>query len=102
EGIDLILRRLATVLLCALWLALLAGLLGRHDWVLELFSHFRVQYALLFAALAAWLLLARRKALAVPAIAGALISAVPLAGYIDLPTSAAQAGVDRFRLVSFN
>ena len=39
------------------WLALLAGLLGRAAWPFDLFAHFRVQYAALFVLLALLLLI---------------------------------------------
>ena len=53
EGDDVILpvqrrRRLAVAALVTLWCALLAAMLGRYAWPLDLFAHFRVQYALLF------------------------------------------------------
>jgi endonuclease/exonuclease/phosphatase (EEP) superfamily protein YafD len=45
-------RRIAVASLVTLWCTLLAAMLGRYAWPLDLFSHFRVQYALLFLILA--------------------------------------------------
>lgn len=86
----------------AVLLALLAGLLGRFAWPLDLFSHFRVQYTVLLLLLAITLLRYRRRALAVLSLVGAVISAVPVAAYVSMPARAAEAGSRSFRLVSFN
>jgi endonuclease/exonuclease/phosphatase (EEP) superfamily protein YafD len=97
----------------AVWLALLAGMLGRHYWLLDLFAHFRLQYLALFIVFAAILLVVRRRQMALLAVAGVLLSALPLLGSAGLPQSAvAKAGGPNgnvrgnvrgnFRLVTFN
>jgi endonuclease/exonuclease/phosphatase (EEP) superfamily protein YafD len=88
------------------WLALLAGLLGRAAWPFDLFAHFRVQYAALFVLLTLVLLILRRPVLALVALAGVGVSAVPLIPYLLAESSgaAAVAAVDdpTFRVLSIN
>lgn len=86
-----------------MWAALLAGIFGRYAWPLELLSHFRLQYALLFAGLTLVLALLGRRSLALLSLAGALLSAAPLGSYLAWPGQHANADTaDRFRLVTFN
>jgi endonuclease/exonuclease/phosphatase (EEP) superfamily protein YafD len=99
---DLTIRRIASVALVALWLALLAAYAGAFAWFLDLFTHFRVQYAALFIICAAALLATNRRTLAIAACVGALLSAWPLAGYVAVPAGIAEAGPEHFRVVSFN
>ncbi len=70
-------RRLAVASLIALWCALLAAMLGRYAWPFDLFAHFRVQYTLLFLIVAILLFALRAPLLAVVAIAGAVVGAIP-------------------------
>ena len=95
-----------------LWAALLAGMFGRQGWVLDLFAHFRPQYASLFL-VAALVSFARRHAvLALASMAGAVLAVVPVAQHLGLPSISAQAvgsstaGVQDvaapFRLVTYN
>jgi endonuclease/exonuclease/phosphatase (EEP) superfamily protein YafD len=98
-------RRLTLVGTAAVWLALLGGLLGRLAWPLDLLAHFRVQYAALFLLLAGMALLCRSYRIAVPALAGSVVSAVPLLPYVmgePLPAAIAVTREQTFRLVSFN
>lgn len=100
-------NKLAIVATVAVWLALLAGLLGRVAWPLDLFAHFRVQYAALFALLACLLLLLRRRWLAVTAAFGCAVSLVPLLPYLvggPVPVATATTAVreETFRVLSFN
>lgn len=95
-------RRLAVASLIALWCALLAAMLGRHAWPLDLFSHFRVQYTLLFLVVAILLFALRSPLLGVAAIAGAIVGAIPIVGYMGVPTARAEAGAAKFRVVAFN
>lgn len=88
--------------LAALWFALIAALLGRYGWQLDLFTHFRVHFAALFAACCVVLLIAQRRRPAVLAALGALLSAAPTIGYWAPPWSRAQAQATSFRLVTFN
>ena len=105
---DTVLRKsvqLASLALIGVWLALLAGLLGRIAWPLDLFAHFRVQYAALFVLLAVVLLLLRRYLHAGAALVGVVISAVPLFPYVSseaLSTAVATSREETFRVVSFN
>src|SRR5262245_61424742 len=95
---DLTIGRIASAALVALWLALLAAYAGAFGWFLDLFAHFRVQYAALFVVCAAMLLAANRRVLALTACVGALLSAWPLAGYVAVPAGIAEAGPERFRV----
>jgi endonuclease/exonuclease/phosphatase (EEP) superfamily protein YafD len=102
QGHDLSIDRLALAAVAALWLALLAALLGRFAWIFDLFAHFRAQYAVLFAVLAILLTVRRQRTGAIVASAGALFAAAPLAIHVGLPASPAQAGTGHFRVVSYN
>ncbi len=96
-----IIRKLAVAGTQLVWLALLAGLLGRVAWPFDLFAHFRVQYAALFVLLAVVLLLLRQWVFALMALAGLVVSAVPLFAYLpDEP--AATLTTPTFRVLSFN
>lgn len=95
-------RKFATAAVLGVWGALLAGFLGRFAWPLDLFSHFLLQYALLFALFAIALLILERHKLAALSLAGALVSAGALIGYAGLPAQPAETRSKSFRLVSFN
>lgn len=60
-------------------LATLAGFLGAWSWALDLFSHFRVQYALLLLGVAVVGALRRRRWIAWPALGVALIDLAAVA-----------------------
>lgn len=78
-------RRRATRMLLALTVAgALAGTcasLAHLAWWLELFSHFRLQYALLLAACGVGLAVLRRPAIGLAALALAAVNALPLLHY---------------------
>lgn len=96
------------------WLALLAGLLGRAAWPFDLFAHFRIQYAALFVLLTLVLLLLRRWLVALAAVIGLAVSAVPLLPYVikdgvmktghaaPVGSVSAQPAAPNFRLLTFN
>lgn len=84
----------------ALWIALGAAYLGRWWWPLDLFSHFKVQYAVLFAFACIAGLMSKRHLIAALAGAGAVVSGSSVVAYAGL-TSASASTAD-FRLVSFN
>jgi endonuclease/exonuclease/phosphatase (EEP) superfamily protein YafD len=87
------------------WLALLAGLLGRFAWLFDLFAHFRVQYAALFIVLMLLLLVLRQWIVALAALAGLAVSVVPMVPYISHDvggTASATTNDPTFRLLSFN
>jgi endonuclease/exonuclease/phosphatase (EEP) superfamily protein YafD len=88
--------------LIALWCALLAAILGRYAWPLDLFANFRVQYALLFLIVAIALFALRAPLLGTVAIAGAIVGAIPIVSYMGVPTARAEAGSARFRVLTFN
>jgi endonuclease/exonuclease/phosphatase (EEP) superfamily protein YafD len=92
------------VVVAALWLALLGSMLGRFAWPLDLLVHFRVQYAVLFLALAALLLFTKgNRLLIAAALVGALVSAVPIVPYVNfLDRPAMAASPVGFRLLTFN
>lgn len=88
-----------------IWAALLAGLFGRAAWPLDLFTHFRVQYTALFVVFAVVLLVMRRFWMALVALVGCGVSAVPLFPYIlddSIPTARAATHEQNFRLLSIN
>lgn len=95
-------RKLAAASLLVLCIALTAALLGKNWWALDLFAHFRVQYAALFLLVTLVLMAVRKRGLAVLSIVGAIISAVPLISYLRQPVAAAEPGAPRLRVVSFN
>lgn len=91
-------RRADLLVLGALSLGALAGAfasLGHLSWWLELFTHFRLQYAVWLTACCLALLWLRRPGLALAALALAALNATPLLYYYaDLPgrPPAAEAG----------
>jgi endonuclease/exonuclease/phosphatase (EEP) superfamily protein YafD len=95
-------RRLAIASLITLWCALLAAMLGRYAWPLDLFANFRVQYTLLFLIVAILLFALRAPLLGAAAVAGAVLGAIPVVSYMGVPTAQAEAGSARFRVVAFN
>lgn len=81
----------------------MAGLLGRYLWPLDLFAHFRVQYAVLFVLIGALLWIFRLRMLSGASLVGAIVSAVPLAAYLGPQAGAsALASSPHFRMVTFN
>ena len=81
-----------------------AGLLGslaQLAWWLELFSHFRPQYALTLAVCGAALLVLRRPVVAAAAMSLALANALPLAHYLE-PAREPPAEGPRLRAVLVN
>ena len=64
-----------------------AGFLGRYAWWLDIGSHFRVQYTILFAVLTACYLAGRRWRLALACLSLAVINFGPVAAY-RFPTRA--------------
>jgi endonuclease/exonuclease/phosphatase (EEP) superfamily protein YafD len=95
-------RRFAVASLIALWFVLLAAMLGRYAWPLDLFANFRVQYALLFLIVAIVLFALRAPVLGAVAIAGAVIGAIPIVSYMGVQTARADAGSAKFRVVTYN
>jgi endonuclease/exonuclease/phosphatase (EEP) superfamily protein YafD len=95
-------RRLAVASLITLWCALLAAMLGRYAWPLDLFSHFRVQYALLFLVVAIALFALRAPLLGAVSALGAVFAAIPIVSYMGVQTARAESGSPSFRVVTFN
>ena len=98
------LDRLATIGLIGTALALLAGELGRFHWLLELASHFLVQYVLALVIAIAWFLL-RRKWLRLGATV--LLLSIPawrLAPYLPVGADGATAAATthRVRVMTIN
>ena len=89
-------------ILIALWCALLAAMLGRYAWPLDLFANFRVQYTLLFLIVAIVLFALRSPLLGVLAIAGAVVGAIPIVSYMGVQAARAGADSGKFRVVAFN
>lgn len=88
--------------LIALWCVLLAAMLGRYAWPLDLFANFRVQYTLLFLIVAIVLFALRAPLLGAIAIAGAVVGAIPIVSYMSVPTAHAATGTVKFRVITFN
>ena len=88
--------------LIALWCALLAAMLGRYAWPLDLFANFRVQYTLLFLIVAIVLFALRAPLLGVLAVAGAVLGAIPIVSYMGVQTARADVGSAKFRVVTYN
>jgi endonuclease/exonuclease/phosphatase (EEP) superfamily protein YafD len=102
-------HKLAILGTVCLWLALLAGLLGRVAWPFDLFAHFRIQYAALFVLLILVLLALRRWVVALAAVIGLGVSVVPLVPYMfkdggatPVVPASAQSTTPTFRLLTFN
>lgn len=86
-------------------MSLLASVFGRAAWPLDLFAHFRIQYAALLVLLAVLLLVLRRFVFASIAALGLIVSAVPLVPYLVRETDIAAAAASpaaHFRLLTFN
>ena len=83
--------------------ASLLGHLSRHHFLLELFSHFRVQYAALLIGAAMLLLIVRSRRLAALALLGALLDVALIAPRL-LPQARAEAmpGASAIRLLVQN
>lgn len=85
------------------WLGFLAGFAGRWAWPLDLFAHFRIQYAIVLALACMTLLLLRRPRMAVLALAGTVATTASVIAYTGWHLQPAQAQAVRdFRLVTFN
>ena len=59
----------------------LAGFLGRYAWWLDIAAHFRVQYTILFAVLAACYLVGKKRGWAFACLLLAVINFIPVAAY---------------------
>jgi endonuclease/exonuclease/phosphatase (EEP) superfamily protein YafD len=97
-----VLRPLAVAGLITLWCALLAAMLGRYAWPLDLFTHFRVQCTLSFLIVAIVLFALRWPLLGAVAVVGAVLGAIPIVSYMGVPTARAEAGTEKFRVIAFN
>lgn len=91
------------------WLGLLVGFAGRWAWPLDLFSHFRIQYAVVLALACVALALLRRPRIAVIALVGAVLAAASIVPYTGWQSQSAQAALTaqdefqgEFRFVTFN
>lgn len=84
------------------WLGFLAGFAGRWAWPLDLFAHFRIQYAVVLALACVTLLLLRRSRAAVLAFAGAVATTASVIAYTGWHLQPAQAASRDFRFVTFN
>ena len=89
-------------LTCVVLSALVLGLAGRWWWVLDLFSHFRLQYAVALGALAMVLSVLRWHKLAFLAFAGSFAATVSIVSYTAAAAQPAQATAGRFRFATFN
>lgn len=84
------------------WLGFLAGFAGRWAWPLDLFAHFRIQYAVVLALACVTLLLLRRPRVAAVALTGAIATTASVIAYTGWHLQPAQAASRDFRFVTFN
>ena len=91
----------AALLVCAVWLAFVAGYLGLLAWPFDLFANFRVQYLWLFALCAVALAIARWRRMALVAFVGAAVTTASMAAYFSERPASDPANAD-FKLVTFN
>lgn len=96
------LLRTALSLTCATLIALVLGLAGRCWWVLDLFSHFRLQYAVALGTLAMVLSALRWHKVALLAFAGSCAATVSIVGYTGGPSRTVHAAASTFRFATFN
>jgi endonuclease/exonuclease/phosphatase (EEP) superfamily protein YafD len=98
------LDRLALAVLIATAAAFVLGELGRYHWLLELLSHFAVQYAVALAAAGVYFLLRRRPLWVVVAVLAMLLPAWRLAPYLPVGDAAipAAATTNRLRVMTVN
>ncbi|MFL6550561.1 MAG: endonuclease/exonuclease/phosphatase family protein [Povalibacter sp.] len=95
--------RFASVLTISIWLAFFVGLAGRWWWFADLFSHFRVQYAILLLLCAASLLSLKRWRIGLLAGMGSLLMGASVLWYSGLGAQQAMAADGQpFRFVTFN
>ena len=97
-----LIRKFVAAGVILLWVALLAGMLGRYAWPLDLFAHFTFHYCALFSALAITLLFLGRRVLAIVSLVGAVASLIPVLSYTWIPAQSASARSEAFRVVSLN
>jgi endonuclease/exonuclease/phosphatase (EEP) superfamily protein YafD len=93
--------RFVSIIVVVLWLAYLCSLLGARAWILDLFTNFKLQYAVGFALSAAVLLIAQRWRFASLALVGFALNALPLFAQLISPAQAVATG-ETLRFASFN
>jgi endonuclease/exonuclease/phosphatase (EEP) superfamily protein YafD len=94
--------RIASAMTFLIWLAFLIGLAGRWWWVADLFSHFRLQYALLLLPCAAILMSSKRWPVAMLALVGTVMMGASVLWYSGLSSEARADSGEAFRFVTFN
>jgi endonuclease/exonuclease/phosphatase (EEP) superfamily protein YafD len=94
--------RLALAAAFAVWAALLAGALAPQFWLLELLSHFRVQYAALLLALALALFATDQRRFAIACVLGSALGLGSVVAYTGWQSQLTRASSNGFRLVTFN
>ncbi len=80
----------------------LAGYVGSLHWVLDLFVHFRVQYAVLLILCFAWLIFTRHRLVALLAIGGAMLNAGAVLPLFTTAPAPPPPEAARLNVVGFN
>lgn len=94
--------RAVTFIAAVALVALALGSLGRHYWLLDLFSHFRVHSFLALAVCGGVLLVLRRLVAGAVASVAAIAAGASIVSYTGFPSRAAQAGTESFRFATYN
>ena len=94
--------RIATGLTFVVWLAFIIGCAGRWWWFADLFSHFRLQYALILMICAGMLLALKRWRIGSLALGGAVLMGISVLEYSGWTSQAIAASGEPFRFVTFN
>ncbi len=80
----------------------IAGFLGQYAWWMDLGSHFRVQYAILFTFLTIYYALCKKKRWALGALSLAFVNAMPVAMFLLPRAAATSASGASFRAMLIN
>ena len=83
-------------------IAIALGTLGRHSWLLDLLSHFRVHYFSVLVLCGFALLLLRRLVSGAAVLISAAAVGASIVSYTGFPSQPAQAATESFRFATYN